>query len=187
MTLWQQIIQEIVKINPAIQDSLNPPATPAQIQQLTDFFGVALPDSFKDYLRVCNGQNHQDYQHLLLGYQAFLSVEEILEMAKMQYDLFGDEPSIDFLTENKIQPVYWDKKWIAFTDYEASNRLVIDFHAGKNGLNGQILQLSPEADLQADETVISVSFDEFSQKILATLQAQDYHLNDDVIEIDWLI
>ena len=50
--VWQQIIAIIKEINPKAYQSLNPPATTAQIEQLQKELGFILPQSFKDYLSV---------------------------------------------------------------------------------------------------------------------------------------
>lgn len=185
--VWQEIIAIIKNIHPKAYQSLNPPATDAQIEQLQNELGVTLPESFKDYLKVCNGQQHNDYEHLLFGYNAFLSVEDIIETWHMQMELFADEPPIEHLSENKIQPVIWDKNWVPFTDFEGSSMLVLDLNAGKNGTNGQVFANSLAMDVEADEVVIADSFAVFSQNLLAILQQNQYEIYDDVIILDYFV
>ncbi|MDO5105243.1 SMI1/KNR4 family protein [Capnocytophaga sp.] len=185
-TIWQKIIAIIKDINPKAYQSLNPPATDAEIERLEREVGVPLPESFKAYLKVCNGQQHNDYEYLLLGYNAFLSVDEMIASRQLQLDLFADEEPIDHLAENKIKPVIWDKNWLPFANYEGSSMLILDFNAGKNGKNGQVFTHFPGADFEADEVVIADSFAEFSQKVLTSLQEKNYEILDDVIIMDFL-
>lgn len=186
-TVWQEIIAIIKNINPKAYESLNPPATDAQIEQLENELGVTLPQSFKDYLKVCNGQQHNDYEHLLVGYNAFLSVEDMIKWRQIQLDLFADEEPIEHLVENKIQPVIWDKNWLPFTNYEGSAMLILDFNTGKNGTDGQVFTYFSGMDSEADEIVIADSFEAFSQNLLFALQQKQYEITEDVIILDYFV
>ncbi|GIZ14434.1 SMI1/KNR4 family protein [Capnocytophaga catalasegens] len=185
--IWQEIITIIKNINPKIYQTLNPPATDAEIEQLENEIGITLPQSFKDYLKVFNGQQHNNYEHLMLGYNAFLSVDEIIKWWHIQMDLFADEEPIEHLVENKIQPVIWDKNWLPFTNYEGSAMLILDFNAGKNGTNGQVFTYFSGMDSEVDEIVIADSFAVFSQNLLSELQQNHYEIVDDVIVLDYFV
>lgn len=123
----------------------------------------------------------------MLGYNAFLSIDEIIEWRQIQNDLFADEEPIEHISENKVQPVIWDKNWLPFTNYEGSTMMILDFNAGKNGKNGQLITYSPAEDLESDDIVIADSFEAFSQKILSCLKENRYDITDEVIELDLFI
>jgi len=82
----------------------------------------------------------------------------------MMNDLFeDDDEQLDEVDEDRIKPLIWSKKWIPFTDYEASSRLILDLDPGENGISGQIFKYHSGMSYQE---VIADSFEEFSNEIL---------------------
>jgi len=180
---WLQIGKILSAIAPEIAQTLNLPASQDQVSSLEQRLDVSLPESFKSYLLTFDGQ-HLDYLMPLLGYNCFLSIKEIIEFWEMQVSTFEDEEIISHLTENKVKPMFWNKKWIPISDFEASNRLILDLDPGKNGLSGQIIKHYPGVDLESNEIVVANSFDEFSKEILKRLSENKFKINDGVIEFD---
>lgn len=183
--IWQQIHHELSMISPEIGASFNNGATEAQLIELEKMIGQTLPEDFKDYLRLFNGQNNQDI--LFVGYNSLLSIEKIITFYQMKMDLFADEPPIDWITVNKIQPMIWDKGWLPFADFEASNQLVLDLNPAQSGTFGQIISMSSGIDYQSDEIVVATDFREFSEKILALLKAKNFILQEGIICQDFII
>lgn len=184
--IWEEIKIEVGKISPEIYSSLNKSASKTEINFLEKELNLILPESFKDYLSVINGQNHNQIIYLI-GHNPFLTIKEIIRDWKMMNDLFLKEKPIDFITENKVKPLVWNKKWIPFSNFESSNRLIIDLDSGKNGIDGQIIELYTGCDLESNDIVISKSFREFSLKILKTLKSRDFEIEDGVLECEWII
>lgn len=60
---------------------------------------------------MMDGQNDLGRDHPLIGHNRFLSVARIIETMDMQRFCFGDEDRVDWITENKIQPVMWDNRF----------------------------------------------------------------------------
>jgi len=187
--IWNNIYQELYKSVPIIAKSLNSLANPKEIRELRELLDFELPSSFIEYLNIYNGQTHNNYEITFVGYNCLLSVQEIIEEWKMLTHLFGDEPSIDFIKENKVQPSCWDKGWIPFACFEADTRIVLDMNPGKNGVRGQILQMWSGQDLESDEIVLANSFEEFSLKILEEIKSKAFRIEDGVIilESNWLV
>lgn len=183
--IWQQIHHELSIISPEIGASFNHGATEAQLIELEKMIGQTLPEDFKDYLRLFNGQNNQDI--LFVGYNSLLSIEKIIAFYQMKMDLFADEPPIDWITVNKIQPMIWDKGWLPFADFEASNQLVLDLNPAQSGTFGQIISMSSGIDYQSDEIVVATDFREFSEQILALLKAKNFILQEGIICQDFII
>ncbi|GIJ96011.1 SMI1/KNR4 family protein [Capnocytophaga stomatis] len=182
--IWQKIREELEKMNPKVGKSFNPPAEEEKIHQLEVVTGQNLPDDFKNYLRTFNGQNHQWYETLFVGYNALLSVDEIISDYEM---LFENEEVIDWLNPNKIQPSIWNKGWIPFANFNGSQQIFIDLNPTSKGVYGQIVQLWSGIDMESDEVVIANSFYEFSEKVLQSLQEKSYNLEDDVINVEWFV
>lgn len=186
---WTQIKEILSRISNNIGNSFNKPASNDEIVLLETVLKQTLPDSFKDYLLTFNGQRDDNYNTFFIGYNCLLSIDRIIETWKMQMDLFGEEDKIDWIKENKVLPVIWDKGWIPFTDFEANTRIAIDLNPGKNGTYGQIIQIWPGQDLETDNIVIAESFENFSKEILKRLIDNNYEYKDQAITFadNWII
>ena len=138
--IWNSIQLKINSIDHKAGNSFNRPATDSEINVLNSSFDKKIPIEFINYLRVYNGQNHNNFEIQPFSYYAFIPVKEILDIVKMQNELWADEESIDSISENKIQPKQWDKNWLPIAS-EASSYLILDMNPGKNGVFGQIFQL----------------------------------------------
>jgi len=182
---WELILQERCRILNDTSIKVNAPATLQEIQYLEESLDVDLPHSFKKYLLTFNGQINKHHGDLpLLGYNNFLSIDEIIKTWNMMNELFDDEDRIDWVNENKIKPVIWSRKWIPFTDFEASDRLVIDLEPGKNGRVGQIFCCHSGMDYEGAEfeEIISDSFEDFSKGILSRLKQNMVEVKDSIIK-----
>ncbi|MCK0203182.1 SMI1/KNR4 family protein [Ornithobacterium rhinotracheale] len=184
--IWEHILKELGTISPKIYNSFNKGANEQEIVYLESALKTTLPDDFKSYLSVCNGQKCKDYEHPFLGYNCLLSIDEMISTWQMMNDLFAEEEPIEHIKENKIKPVYWNQLWIPFSDYEASSRLILDLDPGVNGNYGQVYTLYSGLDSESDEAVVAQSFKEFSTKVLQTLKNREFSLEDDILEVSWL-
>jgi cell wall assembly regulator SMI1 len=177
--MWTEIVRQIAALSPSVLASVNPPADPDAIDTLERRVGAPLPDGFKQYLAVMDGQNDLGRDHPLIGCNRFLSVARIIETMDMQRFHFSDEDRVDWITENKIQPVMWDSHWVPFSDFEGSPRLILDLHPGRNGTYGQIWQDWPGRDREDDGTVIALTFAVFSTELLRWLTTRSVVVDDD--------
>jgi cell wall assembly regulator SMI1 len=189
-TTWQAIKGELSRIAPHKAASLNRPAMEQELQDVETKLDCILPDDFKDYLRIFNGQKEVDYLNPLFAYQSFLSTSNLLTHWQMLMDNWSNEPPIAHIKENKVKSMFWTAKWIPFAENEGgSSQLCIDLNPGKNGIYGQVLQLHFGQDLEADEVVIANSFSEFSQELLKRLQTGNFMIEDDYINFEdyWIV
>lgn len=167
--MWAEIIAGLAARSADVLPTLNPPASPDEIAFLEQRIAAPLPEAFKQYLAIANGQNDLGAEHALFEYNRFLPIDEIIETMDLMEDLFGDEEPVAHIAENRIQPVLWDRLWVPFAAFEGSPRLILDLHPGRNGVPGQILLHFPGVDLEADDTVIAPDFAEFSVGLLRDL------------------
>jgi cell wall assembly regulator SMI1 len=177
--MWTEIVSQIVALSPGVLASVNPPADPDTIDTLERRIGAPLPDGFKQYLAVMDGQNDLGRDHPLIGYNRFLSVARIIETMDMQRFHFGDEDRVDWISENKIQPVMWDSHWVPFSDFGGTPRLILDLHPGRNGTYGQVWQNWPGRNLEDDGTVMALTFADFSTELLRRLTTHSVVVDDD--------
>jgi cell wall assembly regulator SMI1 len=179
--MWTEIVKQVVALSPGVLAGVNPPAAPGAIDALERRIGAPLPDGFKQYLAVMDGQNDVGRDHPLVGYNRFLPIADIIETMDMSRFHFGDEDRIGWMTENKIQPVMWDSRWVPFSDFQGSPRLILDLHPGRNGTYGQVWQDWPGRDREDDGTVIATSFGAFSAELLRRLTTGSVTVDDDGI------
>ena len=186
--IWKQILNEIKRISPDIYNTINKPAEIQQIMELNKFLGCNLPQSFIDFFLVFNGQSEKGIDFSLIGNNRFLPIAEIIKTIEQQDFLFGGEEPISHIKENKIKPVFWNNLWVPFADCEVNTRLILDLDAGKNGTNGQVIQLWSGIDYE-DDVVVSNSFEEFSKELLSRLKNNEFKLENDTIEFEdyWII
>jgi cell wall assembly regulator SMI1 len=177
--MWTEIVSQIAALSPGVLASVNPPAAPDAIDTLERRIAAPLPDGFKQYLAVMDGQNDLGRDRPFIGYNRFLSVARIIETMDMQRLHFGDEDRVDWIKENKIQPLMWDSHWVPFSDFEGSPRLILDLHPGRNGTYGQVWQDWPGRDREDDGTVMALTFAEFSTELLRRLTTRRVVVNDD--------
>jgi cell wall assembly regulator SMI1 len=143
--VWDNILKHIQTISHLIFSTVNPPATAEEINLLESTLNVQLPIHFRNYLLTWNGQQ----EHVpFIGYNSFLSIPAIIETGSMLNELFEDEEQVDWIEEDRIKPLIWSKKWIPFTDFEASSHLILDLDPGKNGISGQIFKYHPGMSYQ---------------------------------------
>jgi cell wall assembly regulator SMI1 len=177
--MWTEIITQVAALSPGVLASVNLPAAPEAIDALERRIGAPLPDGFKRYLAVMDGQNDLGRDHPLIGFNRFLPVAHIIDTMDMQRFHFGGEDRIEWITENKIQPVMWDSRWVPFSNFEGSPRLILDLHPGRNGTSGQVWQDWPGRDLEDDGTVIAPTFAAFSTELLRRLTTRSVAVDDD--------
>lgn len=171
--MWTDIIKQIAS-SPALAASVNPPAGREAIDALEHRVGLSLPRSFKDYLAAMDGQEDQADMPWIVEFNRLLPIKEIMQLMTTMEDLFGDEEPIKHIVENKIQPVLWDRRWVPFSEFEGTPRLILDLHPGRNGLLGQIVLSFPGVDLEDDATVIAPDFAAFSADLLQELRSRRF-------------
>jgi cell wall assembly regulator SMI1 len=175
--VWAQIAHEMERISPDIRSTLNPPAQMESILLLEEKLGVPLPEDFKSYLLTFNGQNEDGENFPLVGYNYFLSVEQIMKTMDTQMDNFGNNETVDFVNENKIKAVLWNRLWIPFSELN-SQMLILDLDPAKNGKTGQVFQCWPGFDHERDDIVCAPSFALFSRELLRRLRADEFECED---------
>jgi cell wall assembly regulator SMI1 len=187
--IWKLIAEEIKRILPKTYKTLNPPADTKQIEYFEKQLSVQLPLAFKSYLQVFNGQTKQGDDFSLVRYYRFLPLEKILELIKQQIFLFGDEEPIGHITENKVKPVLWDNLWIPFAEFNGTDRLILDLNAGKNGQNGQVILYYPGIDMESDEIVVAISFENFGEELLYRLKNNEFEIENNAIQFKdlWIV
>ncbi len=156
-----------------------------EIMNVEKLLGVKLPDDFRDFLRICNGQEYgNDHLHWLPDGMRLLGIEEIYKEWEYQTKIFMDVPdALDgfetFQNDDKIRAIVFHEKWIPIAMLEGSCWIFFDYVPGPKGTEAQLIFNLTECDF----IVLSNSFTELVQHYITSLQAgtliiekdPDYH------------
>ncbi len=161
---------------------LNPPATESDIMALERDLGVVLPESYKEILRLHDGENlsppgGEDLLGLF-GYYEFLSVAEV----RTQYEIWretanywaeqDDDTVFTSAPEDFVQEVFVASGWLPFAGKYSGNHLALDFAPASRGVVGQVITFGSDEEVHHH---IAPNFTEFLAFILAAYQEGKYH------------
>lgn len=151
---------------------LNPPAIQAEIERTEFRVGTKLPESFKEFLSIHNGEA-DDGPAMLGNGNKLLSCKQIVEQYRLgqAIGVSVDEPefsTIEFwndrissqviFVKGAVKPVLLHPKWIPITCVNGDILRYIDFDPAPTGISGQIIEVDAEG---CTYEVLANSFDQF--------------------------
>jgi len=144
---------------------LNPPATDAQIEELTTTLGVDLPKDFIDVLRIHNGQKGESAW--LFDSQEFLSTHRIIEEFNIWKNLLHSELQGKLSTADEgVKNDWYNINWIPFTSDGCGNHYCFDLSPSPTGKKGQIITLWYES---SERELVSGSFAQWFEEYVKEL------------------
>jgi cell wall assembly regulator SMI1 len=153
--IWEQIEGFLKEHVPIVIETLNNPATDKDLSQIESEIGNTLPEDFKNYLLVHNGQDDPSRLHTLCEEGTLLSSEAIIQIYRMLNEIneSGD-----------IGPVeWWSRKYLPISDCEGD-------HLALNLETGEIVMHVHDSGIEDD---IAGSFKEwFESKLLIFKQGK---------------
>jgi cell wall assembly regulator SMI1 len=176
------IVSWMLKNAPKTLKGLNPPATQAEIERVEFDIGMKLPESFKEFLSIHNGEAW-DAASLLGDDNRLLSCVEIVEQYRLGEEIGAsvDDPEFSaiefwkdrvssqvFFVKGAVKPILRHPKWIPITNMNGDILRYIDFDPAPTGVSGQIIEVDAEG---CTYEVLANSFDEFLADYAAQLPA----------------
>jgi len=175
--LWQRIEDWLSKHYPAMVADLNPGCSLNEVLTLEGEIGVELPESFKAFYAIHNGQRAKDYIGLFYNI-SLLPLADIPTQWNVWSDIMEDygpegmEENFDqcqtSLMPDKVKAMYANRKWIPFAVIWDSNYLGLDFDPGPEGRLGQVINFGREEEQKA---VLANSFEEFIEDFIEELES----------------
>ncbi|HEY8958790.1 SMI1/KNR4 family protein [Chitinophaga sp.] len=169
---WEEWMQRNA---PRLLNILHPGVTFEAVESLEKLIGTAMPDSFKAFYAVHNGQ--QKARAGLVDADQLLSVEDIITQWHHWKDLldagtfnYHDEPILS-TPDTGIKNDWWNPLWIPFTGDGFGNHLCIDLDPAPEGKHGQVITFWHDDSHRA---VIAGSFEEWLQDYLNALEKGEY-------------
>jgi cell wall assembly regulator SMI1 len=171
--LWQTLEAWLQQHLPELLADLNPGCTDDQLAALEQRLGCQLPEDFKAFYKIHNGQ--QDEATGLFFGLPYLSLEAIDEQWSMWQELstedFANEMTGTAYPEGAIIPTYINLKWIPLTEDGSGNHLGIDLDPGPTGTLGQIINFGPD---EIDRFAIAPSLTAFLRWMLDQYQSGNF-------------
>ena len=172
-------------------DHLNGPASSDDIKRVEEVIGIQLPDDFKEFLKIHDGEVGDGWLALLGNGNQLLSCNHIIKQYELDQqigeDLYDpDMETIEFwkdrvggnviFVNGPVKPLMLHRKWIPLTCMNGDVFRYFDFDPAPGGIPGQIIEVDPEGCCYE---VIATNFSELLEKHLSELQAGDYVVDEE--------
>jgi len=174
---------------PQTLESLNPPASAAEIAAVERATGQILPDALKQFLAVHDGENGISNDAFWGDFNIMLSCQGIIEQYALDQEIGQQlyDPEMETVRRwreqvskkiifilGAVKPLTLHPKWIPITNMNGDVMRYLDFDPATGGVAGQIIEVDPENCVYQ---VIARSFEELLQRYWLDLQAEKYTVN----------
>ena len=177
---WQWFENWLAENVPEVIDDLNEGCDLEQLAEVENEIGLQLPQSFKDFYLIHNGQKDEDYFGLFYGV-SLLPLNKILEEMRVwnsiidEYGEEGMKENFDYgqmsFLPSKLKAKYASKKWLPFAIIYDNCYLGLDFNPEIEGKVGQVINFGREEE---HKTVLATSFEEFIDWYIRELERGNY-------------
>ena len=157
---------------------LNDPATSDEFDELESIIAMKLPDDFKQYLTIHNGQG-SDGGGIVDGSILLSTVEIIREWESLKYQLENTDLDLEEYYVERDDGLKGDvlnSKWIPFVSDRNGNYFCLDLDPAEGGSYGQIIDLYHD---DFERNILSVSFKEWFSQYVSDLEDGEYVYDED--------
>jgi cell wall assembly regulator SMI1 len=167
-TIWTKLEAWIKTNVPDLKKSLKKGASDKQIAKLEKRLGVELPEEYKTFLQLCNGQKADAEAGFYDG--ELLSCENVVIQWDVWRDLLegGDFEGTTSEPQKGIRNDWWNPKWIPITYDGNGNHLCIDLEPARGGRPGQIITMWHDS---AERELMYASFTDWLEHILSGVES----------------
>ncbi len=175
-TTWNKIKTWLQQNAPDIHDELNQGATPQDFCLLEELTGASLPEDFKFFYRIHNGQD--SISDTLTEMGELLSIERISDEWRIWKSLLdknsfeNSQPQPD----EGVQNTWWHPHWIPITYDGAGNHFCMDLAPAPKGTTGQIITMWHDSN---ERQIVANSFTEWINQFAHDLDAQKYEYSEE--------
>ena len=155
----ERILRWAAENSPQTMAQLNPPATDAEIEAVEFKIGISLSQTFKELLKVFNGEKGEGWLALFGDGNQMLSCRGIVQQYELDQTI-GQQlydpvmETIDFWRERvagnvisvrgAVKPLTLHPKWIPFTCMNGDVYRYLDYDPASGGTMGQVIEVDPE-------------------------------------------
>ncbi|MEP4076828.1 SMI1/KNR4 family protein [Haloferula sp.] len=183
---WSEFESWLAANCPELEGVLNAGATAEQLQAAESELGFKLPDDFKAFYSIHDGQV-EDSAGLFDGFE-LLSLSGILLEHKRLTDFLANQGKerldAGVTADTGVFPVYWKTSWIPFIRNDCGNYYCVDLGPTSEGVSGQIvgMWLMPPA-----RSLLGRSIGDWFQRYVVRVLDGAYEFSEDedgLIEIE---
>lgn len=139
--IWQNIIGTGANRIDNFVELLNlqPGASEQELRRLEETLGVTLPEEFKSFYSVYNGQIWNSGVEPVIINLYFSLIAEIIDNWTFLQKEFDPDNDLEPEIGEELKQVLWHSKWIPIAENGAGDYLCIDTDPSEKGKIGQIL------------------------------------------------
>lgn len=170
------------KYLPRSLSSLRTGASDAEFDNLEKLIGSQLPEEFKKFYSLYDGQEEDESLGILFGirplpiYEIAREYENWVEVsAQMEFNGSFDDERIQTFPPNCVRKSS-SQKWIPFTHDYSGNHIGLDLEPALKGSNGQVINFGSS---EHPIFVMGKSFGEFLQRVVVELESGNFRIDAD--------
>jgi len=176
---WQRIEAWFSANAPDYLKRLQPPATPAAIEQAESELKQKLPDDLKVSLQVHNGQNPRAME--IFGTWGLHGLEKAMyswrKFSGMAEDgTLSTEDSPKIKASPSVRPRQWDHGWLPISPKGSGDHLLLDLDPKDPACRGQVITFSPRSSTRQ---VVAPGFGAWLEQIAADLESGKWVMDED--------
>lgn len=140
--IWNRFEAWLDKHANQLLDDLNEGATDAAFEPLERMMGVDMPEDFKEFYKIHNGQ-FAESEDRLFGIEELYSIERMIEVRqkwKAKFDA-GEFDDLESEPQDGIRSEWWNPYWLPITGDITGNHYCVDFAPTRQGKIGQIIRM----------------------------------------------
>jgi cell wall assembly regulator SMI1 len=170
--IWDKIYHWLCGHVPMPPDTWGflPPATDAQINQISLETGCKIPDDLRQLLRIHNGQEMKSPLRWLPSGMNLLSCEKIIETWRQGmtfYKKYGEDAfSQQTYFQDQLRNIIDHPKRLTIAEQEGIATLMLDGAPGPKGISGQVIVNITECDFVVLASKLTVFFKKYLQLML---------------------
>ncbi len=166
--LWNRLKDWLEQNAPELLETMQPGASETQIVALEQHLGVNLPEDYRAFLRLCDGQPNDPKIRFYDG--ELLSTQTV----KVQWDIWkellddGDFDDYESQPHQGVKSDWWNPRWIPFTHDGGGNHLCLDLDPAPAGTVGQVITMWHDS---MDRELIFSSFTAWLENVVNGLES----------------
>ena len=162
-TIWQKLEGWIQANAPELHETLQAGASDKKIAKLEQRLGVTLPEDYKTFLKLCNGQSEESEAGFYDG--ELLSAKSVKTQWGVWKELLDDNDfeGIESEPDKGVRDDWWNPRWIPFTHDGGGNHLCLDLEPAEGGTVGQVITMWHDS---AERELMFPSFTAWLENVL---------------------
>jgi cell wall assembly regulator SMI1 len=168
--LFEKLKSWLEENAPELLATLAKGASEQKIAALETTLGQKLPDDYREFLGLCNGQKKKSgfgfYEGKLLSIDDVTKNWSVWVRARDDGRLEGWKGK----PEKGIRKDFWNPAWIPFTRDDGGNNLCLDMDPAKSGTVGQVITMWHDTE---DRSIRFSGFTAWLENILSGLESEE--------------